>query len=685
MNTVFEPIDSLPKTRCTTISAFHRLNINTYWDLLNHAPHRYEDYRKKVAIKQAKIDDIVTISGIIHSSTQFYSKSGKKIISVVIKDESGSIAALWFNQPYILYTLKKGLPIHISGRISFFSGNKVIIPSEYELTQLNTLPSHTARLVPVYPETKGLTSRTIREKIKLAFMHFAKDNDLGITDFFDDSLLKKFELPSLSQSYTNLHYPKSQEDIERARLRLGCNELFLYQYYSNLLKKKLKKQSLANKLISNTVTENQIASFIKNLPFHLTKDQEKAVGEILSDMKRDLPMNRFLQGDVGSGKTIVAAIACYFSALNQLKSLYMAPTEILAMQHYDTFNTLFSSNRNVKIGLLTSSHKENPKKLQSYDIIIGTHALLSQKELYEKVGLAIVDEQHRFGVLQRSVLSDLTTHPHMLTMTATPIPRTVALLFFGELDMSIIQEMPQNRKPVKTYVVPAQKREKGYEWIEKQIKTDHVQAFVICPLIEEGNDESTASIKAVTIEYERLQKDIFPHLRLGLIHGKMKSSEKDSVMKKFSQNKLDILVATSLVEVGIDIPNATIMIIESAQRFGLAQLHQLRGRVGRGNKQSYCFLFTDDESEQDVPRLSFFAKHTNGLELAAFDMKERGAGTLFHTRQHGDMGLKFANIFDLALIEKTKTIVQTYEPTKQQREFIDKLLQTFVHEKAINN
>lgn len=373
-------------------------------------------------------------------------------------------------------------------------------------------------------------------------------------------------------------------------------------------------------------------------------------------------MNRLLQGDVGSGKTVVAAIACYAAVLNGCQSLIMAPTELLAEQHFKTLLSVFKNLR-IKIDLMTSSHKIINS---DSSMIVGTHALLYSKKInLKKVALVIIDEQHRFGVKQRSLLRKHGPHPHFLTMTATPIPRTVALVLSNELDISRLDEMPVGRLPVKTYIIPQDKRTAAYRWIKEQIAKYHTQVFIVCPFIEESSMETLKSIRAATDEFHRLRKEAFPGVTMALLHGKMKSREKDLVMEKFRKNEVSILVTTPLVEVGIDIPNATVMMIEGAERFGLAQLHQLRGRVGRGDKQSYCLLFTSSSNQSNSDRLRFFSKTHNGIELAEFDLKKRGPGEFFGVRQHGFNELKIASFLDFNLILQAKDVVKHFIQTRE--------------------
>ncbi|HUS59761.1 MAG TPA: ATP-dependent DNA helicase RecG, partial [Nevskiaceae bacterium] len=422
---------------------------------------------------------------------------------------------------------------------------------------------------------------------------------------------------------------------------------FLIQLAS--LKRKLtwQKQKLAYQF---NIDQEKILKFSQNLPFELTSAQKRALREIFADLAKNTPMNRLLEGDVGSGKTVVAAAAIFVAYLNGIQSALMAPTEILANQHFKTLNQLLIP-LGLKISLLTGGQK---KTESNFDLIIGTHALIHKRAKFKKLGLAIIDEQHRFGVEQRAKLIHQGKTPHVLTMTATPIPRTIALTLYSDLDLSVLDEMPPGRQKVKTWVVPPQKRKSAYQWIKKQIKATKNQAFIVCPLIEESQHETLQAVRAVTSEFKKLKKEIFPDLKLGLLHGRLKSQEKRDILEKFKEGKLNILVSTPVVEVGIDIPQATIMMIEAAERFGLAQLHQLRGRVGRSNQQAYCLLFSEQLNEKTLKRLKALQQINIGMKLAEFDLQLRGPGEIYGTQQHGFTQLKVASFSDLPLIKKTK-------------------------------
>ncbi len=643
-------IENLPNTSSITIRKFKALDINTYFDLLNYYPIRYEDYSLFTTIDKLQRGEIVTIKGKIIEATNLYTRSGIKIQKVVITDKTGKIEVNWFNQPYLIRLFKVGEVVSVAGQVKQFGQKLTIEPKEY---QIGDRSIHTGRLVPVYSEKKALSSRTIREKITLALDKNEQSKEL---EFLPKEIISFNNLIDENNAYLQIHFPGNLDLANKARERLGFDELFNLQLANNLDKIQWQKEKVENRFTIENGREHLLNEFMKNLPFKLTNHQNRAVREILADLEKKVPMNRFLQGDVGSGKTVVAAVACYFSFLNGYQSIIMAPTEILASQHLQTIKNLFSRLGTIKIGLITGSNKD---KNNRYDIIVGTHALLNQKLQFSKVGLIVIDEQHRFGVSQRAQIKDKANNPHLLTMTATPIPRTVALTLYGELDLSYIGEMPQGRLSVKTFLVSKAKRVDGYNWIKNQIKKDCAQVFIVCPLIEESLSESLKSIKAVKIEFENLKK-IFSGFRLGLLHGKIKSEEKEKIMLDLKNKQIDILVCTPVVEVGIDIPGATIMIIEGGERFGLAQLHQLRGRVGRSNVQSYCFVFMENQTEKIKNRLEFFCKNNSGKKLAEYDFKNRGAGNIFGTEQHGFVSLKIASLTDYELVNKTKKAVEYF-------------------------
>lgn len=644
-------------------SRLEKLGIYKLEDFLYHIPSRYEDYSLISTINKLQQGEIVTVQGEVVSIRNVYTKRFKKIQEARVKDETGEIDVLWFNQPFIVKTIQIGQRISLSGRVDKEIGGLKMIGPEYEIIYENKPTLHTGRLVPIYPETKGISSKWLRRQTyKIIY-----ENRELFTEYIPYSILDKEKFINLNDAIEHIHFPKTTIEFIKAKERLAFDELFLIQL-STLKRKGEWQKKLKGIPFAIEKFQKEIDTFWEKLPFSPTAAQRKAIHEIFADLVKNKPMNRLLQGDVGSGKTIVATIAMYLAFLNGFQSVLMAPTEILAEQHFATITKILNP-----FGVHVSLRTGNKKSNNQHDILVGTHAVLSEKVQFNKLGLVIIDEQQRFGVEQRAIIKQKGDNPHLLSMTATPIPRTVALTLYGDLDISVLDEMPKGRKKVKTWLVPNIKRENGYKWIEKQIKENGDQAFIICPFIEES--ETMTTIKAASKEFERLQKDVFPHIKLGLLHGKMKPKEKDKVLEDFRNKKFDILVATPVVEVGIDIPNATIILIEAAERFGLSQLHQLRGRVGRGDKQSYCLLFTESLNEQTRNRLGSLERIYNGAELAELDLKLRGAGDIYGTAQSGWRMLKIASFSDITLIEKAKNAAWQIFPQLSKYPLLEQKLQ----------
>lgn len=656
------PIEQLHFVGPSKAAALERLNIFTVEDLLYHVPHRYNDYSLVTPISAAKPGETVTIKAFIQSIKTFRTKTGKQIIQATIEDETGKLRVNWFNQTYLLRVLQEGDEVSFSGAIQWFGNTVVLSNPQFEIISSrkegDTL--HTGRIVAVYPETEGITSKWLRNRIH----DVLKDIDLLVHDELTPEILKQEHLLPLKEAIMAVHFPESLQHAQEGKKRLGFDELLFFQTRSKQQKKQWEETKKAHGIAR---LHAEINSFYDHIPFELTQDQQNAIAAIRHDLEKTIPMNRLLIGDVGSGKTIVAAFAMYLSYLSGYSSILMAPTQILAEQHYRTISQLLQPLE-ITVDLMTGTTKtisqdtaDMPQLFNSETqrLVVGTHALLSAKQNFGTVGLVVIDEQHRFGVKQRGILSQEQENgrmPHLLTMTATPIPRTLAKTLFGNVSLSFLNTMPNGRQKVKTWLVPNEKRKKGYDWIRSQIIEQNGQVFIICPLIE--SSESMVTVKAVTQEFEELQS-IYPEFSIGLLHGRMKGHEKTSVLEQFRDKKHHILLATPVVEVGIDIPNATIIVIEAAERFGLGQLHQLRGRVGRGSKQSYCLLFTEAQEAPQLERLKAMETIHNGPELAELDLALRGPGDIFGTRQHGIPVLKVARLSDSDLLEASGRVAET--------------------------
>ena len=637
------PISKSSKVYKMYAKRLAKLGIIKIEDFLYHKPSRYEDFSLISKIAQVQPGETVTIRGVVEEIKNEYTRRYKKIQKAKVKDDSGTIGVIWFNQPFLTKSIHKGDKISLSGKAEKNSNELILQSPQFEII-IDDLPTiHTGGLIPVYPETKGVSSKWLRRQV----FKILKENGNEIKEFLPEKTIRKYNFPKLLNSFEKIHFPENLESAEKAKERLSFEE-FLIMQLAGLTRRSEWTNQVKGITFEIEKHKEKVEKFINHLPFELTKAQERSVLEITKDLSSQKAMNRLLEGDVGSGKTVVAAVAIYLAYLNGFQSILMAPTEILANQHYQTINKLLSPFK-LKIALLTGSKKIS---IDNYDVLVGTHAVLSSKITLEKLGLVIVDEQQRFGVEQRALIRKKGKNPHFLTMTATPIPRTVALTMYGDLDVSYLDEMPKGRKQVKTWLVPPSKREGAYSWIKNQVKNEKSQAFIVCPFIEES--ETMVTVKAATKEFENLQKNVFPDLKLGLLHGKMKSKEKDEALNNFKEGVFDILVATPVVEVGIDIPNATVIMIEASDRFGLSQLHQLRGRVGRGDKQSYCLLFTQSKTEKTIERLKAMETIYFGPELAEIDLKLRGPGQIYGTMQHGIPKLKIASFSDFDLISKAK-------------------------------
>ena len=652
----------------TTANQFKRLGIETIQDLIFHWPWRFEDFRHPTPINSLKPDLITNVVGQIEIIQN--KRSPKKhlpITEAFIKDETGQLKVIWFNQPFITRNLHVGDYVSLAGKIKPDYLSIAMHSPEYEkISNFNSSDNsqstyNTQGILPVYHSTAKLTQKQIRFIIN-QIINKADE----IIDWLPEKIKKNQKLINLNEAIKKIHQPKTKEDLVVAKKRLGFNELFLIQLKSQLIRKN--NESFFSTPIN--FKEKETREFVKNLPFQLTNDQKKVTWQILQDLEKDKPMSRLLEGDVGSGKTIVAITAMLNVFLNNQQSVLMAPTEILAHQHYLSF-CKFLSNFDIKIGLVTSSQKlfskdifkKEDKKIttdfviENADIVIGTHTLIQKNIKFKKLALVIIDEQHRFGVEQRKILTKKEDKksliPHLLSMTATPIPRSLAMVIYGDLDISVIKEIPPGRQKIVTQIISETQRNQAYTFIREKIKTGQ-QAFVICPLIDFVD---TMEVKAVKEEVKKIKK-IFPEFKIEVLHGKIKSAEKEIIMKKFQANEINILVATSVIEVGVDLPNASIILIEGADRFGLAQLHQFRGRVGRGIHQSYCFLFAESKSPKTIRRLNALVKHSDGFMLAKIDLQSRGPGQFYGTMQKGWPDLKIASLFDFQLMKTAKEEVQ---------------------------
>lgn len=635
-----------------------KLGLFTIKDLLYHIPSRYEDLRVLSKIENVQPGETVTIKGEVVEIKNEYRSKKMVIQKAVVKDETGTIECRWFNQRYLVRNILKGDHISISGVAAQFGKTMAITVKEYEVLAGENDTVHTGRLVPVYPLTYGISSKWIRSKT----FELLNNPSLELPEFLPKPLLTQHKLPDFKSSLLNIHFPNNFEEVAESHKRLSYEEFFIMQL-GGLYRRNLWEEKQKAPVFKIAPYKKQIDKLFNSLPFTLTTAQIKALDQIYEDLGTDTPMNRLLEGDVGSGKTVVAAIALYVAVLNSYQGVIMAPTEILANQHYEVIKKLLEP-LGVVVGLATGSKKLEIKN-SKLNILVGTHALLNTNVEFKKLGLVVIDEQQRFGVAQRGILRDKGISPHFLTMTATPIPRTVFLTLYGDLSLSMLDEMPKGRVKVKTWLVPNAKRDPGYDWIKKKIVEvdehgNRNQVFVICPFIEES--ESATTVKAAAKEFERLQKEVFQDFRVGLLHGKMKGKEKDQILTDFAQGKLDVLVATPVVEVGIDIPNATIMVIEAAERFGLSQLHQLRGRVGRRTRESFCLLYTESLQAKTRERLRSLETVYIGAELAELDLKLRGPGDMYGTAQHGANNLKIASFSDYEQILLSKKDAEVVFP-----------------------
>jgi ATP-dependent DNA helicase RecG len=641
----------------------NEVNIATVEDLIYFAPRRYLDRTHIVTIADSGFGQKTTVTGRVVSS--HIEGRGKRSLHVVITDDTDTLTGVFFGGIHYFNSLfTTGDNVLFHGKIDTFKGIKQIVHPEYDFFDDDPHESvHAARIIPVYRSTEALKKAGFSSRVFRRIIHTLLENEIvHVDDPVPHDIIARHEFPSLSHSLKEIHFPTSMTNLEYARKRLAFNELFFLQYYLCLMRGYVRTKTGRGPRSGDTVL---LDSLIANLPFELSNDQRKVIREIADDLAHPFPMNRLLQGDVGSGKTVVALASCLIAMSFGFQSSFMAPTEILAQQHYETFNRF--APRSVTISLLTGSTSSKERKIiaeQTNDgtinIIIGTHALIENTINFKSLGLVIIDEQHRFGVSQRSKLHQKGNSPDLLVMTATPIPRSLALTLYGDLDISMIIEMPKNRIPVKTILLDDSREHGLYSSLEKYISEGR-QCYYVLPLIHESEKSDLES--AINV-YTKFSTSIFPHRRVNILHGKMKSNEKEDIMREFKKGNIDILVSTTVIEVGIDVPNASVMVIHHPERFGLAQLHQLRGRVGRGVHQSFCVLYyPKDLSDDSLNRLRILSSESSGFSIAEEDLKLRGSGDFLGTRQHGDsISFEFADLsmdYSLLIEARNEAISQT--------------------------
>lgn len=640
-----EPIDSLKGIGEKTGKLFEKLGVFTVQELLEYYPRDYDAYEEPCAIGDLKEGTTKTVAGMLLKTPDVKRYSHIQVVTAALRDKTGSLSLIWYNMPYLHATLKAGTRAVFRGRVIKKSGRLTM--EQPEVFTADDYEAVVHSMQPVYGQTKGLSNKTI-----IRAQRQALNARQMVRDYMPADLRQRCELAEYNFAVEHIHFPTDRKDLLFARKRLVFDEFFLFLMAVRQLKEKRKHKTTS----FSFQLSPKVEALEKSLPFSLTKAQKRALSEVYGDLTGGQVMNRLIQGDVGSGKTIIAVLALLQAAYNGCQGALMVPTEVLARQHYESMTKLFKEHGIDKtVALVTGSMTAKEKrtayeKIASHeaDIIVGTHALIQEKVVYDNLALVITDEQHRFGVSQRELLGKKGEEPHVLVMSATPIPRTLAIIIYGDLDISVIDELPANRLPIKNCVVDSGWRPKAYEFMKREVSSGR-QAYVICPMVEASEQLEAENV----LDYSKALKKALPGLSIEYLHGKMKPKEKNQIMERFASGEIQVLVSTTVVEVGVNVPNATVMMIENAERFGLAQLHQLRGRVGRGKHQSYCILVNGSGQEGTKERLEILSKSNDGFYIASEDLKLRGPGDLFGIRQSGDMEFKLGDIFTDAGLLKT--------------------------------
>lgn len=631
----FDLVTEIKGVGAKTADCYKKLKIETVWDLLSHYPKDYDRFEAPVPIGQIREGAICAIQGSLMARALVNQVRNLKVVSCQVKDSQGSLFLTWFNQTYLVNRLHVGTHYIFRGQI--IRRNGVLCMQQPAIFEREEYAKIQGKLKPVYPLTKGLTVNAIGKAVGTVL------SEVEIEDFIPSQLRKKYELCTLRKAFSGIHFPKDFDELVKARRRLVFDEFFLFA----LAMERLKRGERHRKNVCACDSQIDVNVLSSRLSYELTNAQKKVIGELFGDMTGPYRMNRLVQGDVGSGKTVVAAHALYLAVKSGYQGVIMVPTEILASQHEQSLSELLEPF-GIRVGLLTgqckgSKKKEILRRIEEHelDIVVGTHALIEDKVVFAKLGLVITDEQHRFGVAQRERMSQKGEDPHILVMSATPIPRTLGIILYGDLDISVMDELPKNRLPIKNCVVDTNWRPNAFHFLEKQVALGH-QAYVICPMVEASETMEAENVVDYT---EQLRASLPFSVKVEYLHGKMKNKEKDEIMDRFLKNETQILVSTTVVEVGVNVPNATVMMIENAERFGLAQLHQLRGRVGRGNAQSYCIFMMGAASNKSKERLEVLARTNDGFEIAREDLRLRGPGDFFGIRQSGELAFALADIY----------------------------------------